>query len=486
MSRSIVFTERAGAISNRHLLSYIRQGRRQEELCFALWRPSTGLHRQTAIVYHVVLPGEDERRLHGNASFEPRYLARALRLAMERNSGLAFMHSHMSPGWQSTSPTDIKAERDIIAYPAGATGLPLVGMTIGSDGFWSARFWEPTGTTMRQQWCESIREVGNRSYALHFNDNLLKPKPRRDILRRTFDAWGTSAQNDISRMRVGIVGLGSVGCVVAEAMARIGVSDLTLIDPDRVEEHNLDRLLYGTKRDVGRSKVELAEKVIKQHATAESVKVDALPLPIQDRHAYKSALDCDLIFSCVDRPVARDVLNYIANAHLIPVVDGGVSVETDQRSGGLFSAHWRAHIITPNHQCMRCNGQYNSGMVTAELDGSLDNPSYIATLDAGQRDRNQNVFPFALGAAGMEVNLMLRYLLGQEWWPTVKQQEYQLLTGETRVVNEQCNRHCSFRPRHALGDLAEPGYLTSAKTVTPLSRIAQILTAVRDRIFRRT
>ena len=489
MSRSIAFTERARANSSEHLLTHIRRGERQEELCFALWRPSTGLNRQTAIVYDIVLPEENERNLHGNASFEPRYLARSIRLAMERNSGLAFMHSHTRPGWQNTSVPDIKAEREVIAYPAGATGLPLVGMTIGSDGFWSARFWELSDRTMKQYWCESVRAIDDQSYALYFNDNLRKPTPRREVLRRTFDAWGTASQNDISRMRIGIVGLGSVGCIVAEALARIGVSEITLIDPDHIEEHNLDRLLYGTSNDIGRSKVEVAARYIKQHATSDSIAVNSLALSIQDADAYKSAIDCDLLFSCVDRPVARDVLNYIANAHLIPVIDGGVSVETDGRSGGLFSAHWRTHIITPSHRCMRCNGQYNSGMVVTELDGSLDDPSYIATLEADQRSRNQNVFPFALGVAGMEVNLMLRYVLGQDWWPVVKQQEYQFLTGTTRITNDRCHRHCAFVPRHALGDAVAPSYLTPAvvtmQHTTKLS-FSRFIAAIRDRIFRKT
>lgn len=489
MSRSIVFTERAQADSTGHLLNHVRRGERQEDLCFALWRPSTGLNRQTAIVYDVVLPEDNERNLHGNASFEPGYLARSIRLAMERNSGLAFMHSHTRPGWQNTSSTDIKAERDIIAYPAGATGLPLVGMTIGSDGFWSARFWELSGASMEQYWCESVRATDDQSYALYFNDNLRKPAPRRDVLRRTFDAWGTASQNDISRMRIGIVGLGSVGCIVAEALARIGVSEITLIDPDHIEEHNLDRLLYGTSNNIGRSKVEVAAQIVKQHATADSIAVNSLALSIQDADAYKSAIDCDLLFSCVDRPVARDVLNYIANAHLIPVIDGGVSVETDRRSGGLFSAHWRAHIITPSHRCMRCNGQYNSGMVVTELDGSLDDPSYISSLEADQRGGNQNVFPFALGVAGMEINLMLRYVLGQDWWPVVMQQEHQFLTGVTRVVNEQCHRHCAFVPRRALGDAVAPSYLTPTDGAMPHTNklsLSRFIAAIRDRIFRRT
>ena len=460
MRFEVTLTADADSACNEHLLQHYRRDVLQEDLCFALWRPSTGQGRRTAIIEEVILPKPDERSLHGNASFHPAYVGRAMRMARQEKAGLAFMHSHPGPGWQDMSSADIEAERDVLAYPAGATGLPLLGLTMGVDGTWSARFWYRDGKRMRRSWCEKVRVVGPKSYRIDFNDCLAPIPLRRNILRRTFDTWGPESQNTISRLRVGIVGLGSVGCVVAEAIARIGVAKVTLIDPDRVEEHNLDRLLYGTVKDIGKLKVDVAARKMKRNATADKAQLITLPISIHDNVAYRAALDCDIVFSCVDRPMARDVLNYIAQAHLIPVIDGGVSVELDERQNTLFSAHWRAHIVTPYHQCLRCSNQYNSSMVVMELDGSLDDQSYISNLPAAERVGNQNVFPFSQSVAGMEVNLMLRYLLAADWWPLVRQQDYQFVTGETRVINDECHVNCSFRQRRAQGDAEEPFYLT--------------------------
>ena len=445
----------ADECARHHLLQHYDKGKLQEDLCFALWRPSTGRGRVTAIIKEVILPQKGERELHGNASFNSSYLSRAIRLACKEGAGLALMHSHPSDGWQDMSIPDITAEQVVIGYPAGVTGLPLVGLTIGTDGYWSARFWvKDKGKKPRRHWCRKVRVIGRKEYRVYYNDNLVPPPARSNILRRTIDSWGRECQQDIARLKVGVVGLGSVGCVVAEVLARIGVSDIVLIDADTVEEHNLDRLLYGTKKDIGKRKVDIVKRAILRNATAREVKVAAHALPVQNKHAYESALDCDFLFSCVDRPVARDVLNHIANAHLVPVVDGGVAVERNSRTEKLNAAHWRAHIITPHHQCMRCNGQYDSSMVVTELDGSLDNPSYINNLPPEQRDRNQNVFSFALHLAGMEVNLMLRYLIGQDWWPSVSQQDYQFVTGKITINNEECLPQCSFRARAGLGDAA--------------------------------
>ena len=459
MRYEVALTEDADRTAREHLLQHFRKRKRQEDVCFAMWRPSTGANRYTALIDRVELPGPGERLLHGNASFEPEYVARVIREARKQGAGVALMHSHPGKGWQGMSEADVEAERDVLAYPAGATGLPLLGLTVGSDGYWSARFWERDGKRMARRWCEKARIVGSQSCGFHYNDSLMPPKPRREALRRTYDTWGAETQGVISRLNVGVVGLGSVGCIVAEAMARIGVGHITLIDHDKVERHNLDRLLYGSVGDIGELKVRLAEKALRRSATADKIQIDVLPISIQRKSAYKAALDCDVIFSCVDKPVARDILNFIANSHLIPVIDGGVHVETDKGEDAFFSAHWRTHVVTPYNQCLRCSGQYNSSMVVTELDGSLDDPSYIANLPAEERGGNQNVFPFSLGVAGMEVNLMLRCLLAQDWWPPVAQQEYQFLTARTSVSNETCHQHCAFRQRRAQGDAEAPHYL---------------------------
>ena len=487
MRFEVAFTAEADSASRNYLLQHFKRNVHQEDLCFALWRPSTGGERCTALVDEILLPRENERLLHGNVSFQPDYIARVISLARERKAGLAFMHSHPGYGWQAMSDADVEAERDVLAYPAGATGLPLVGLTIGGDGYWSSRIWERDGEQMRHHWCAKTRVVGPKSYEIYFNDHVDPPPRRRQILRRTFDTWGKDSQNTISRLRVGIVGLGSVGCIVAEAMARIGVAQITLIDPDKVEEHNLDRLLYGTVKDIGRLKVELASEAIHRNSAADRIRVSTLPTSVHNSEAYNAALDCDIIFSCVDRPLPRDVLNYIAQAHLIPVIDGGVSVETDRSKDRLFSAHWRAHMVTPYHQCLRCSGQYSSSDVIMELDGSLDDPSYVSNLPEAERDRNQNVFPFSLSVAGMEVNLMIRYMLSSDWWPLVRQQDYQFVTAEMRTINEECQPYCSFRDRRAQGDSVVPFYLKkTCVEASPESRSiwGRLVTAF-ERVFAR-
>ena len=216
-------------------LSHLIRADGQEDLCFATWHPSNGRNRKTALLDRLILPEAGDRHVHGNASFEARYFERAVMEAVRSGGGLAFLHSHPGPGWQDMSPDDIAAEHGHAAAVKGATGLPFVGLTAGTDGSWSARFWEKTApSTYHRRWCSTVRVAGPQ-LSITFNDRLFPPPASSDALRRTISSWGHAKQADLARIHVGVVGAGSVGSIVAEALARTGIAHITLIDFDNSE-----------------------------------------------------------------------------------------------------------------------------------------------------------------------------------------------------------------------------------------------------------
>ena len=444
-----VLPETLAERARNHLLGLIRRGKMQEDLCFALWRPSTGACRTTGVVTELVLPLRGERNLHRNVSFEPSYLARAARLACQTNTGVAFMHSHPSPGWQTMSPTDVVAERDRIAPPSRAAGLPLLGFTVGTDGIWSARFWSWNGQEFERVFCEKVRVVGN---GIHLSANPCH-SPRfvhSTRLRRTLDTWGPECQDVLASLRIGVVGLGSVGSIIAETLARVGATDILLLDADRVEEHNLDRLLYATASDIGRFKVDLVAEQLRRNATASSFRVDAKRAWVQERDAYAAALDCDILFAAVDRPLPKDLLNNIAYAHCIPLVFGGVRV-AKKSNDRLADATWSVVRVGPGACCLRCDKQYTTSEVTMERDGSLDKPSYVVQSDT--LPGNENVFPFSANLGSLMVLEMLRGILREPWWPPAPTKlHYSYVSSRMTPQIAECRPGCSVAARMAHGD----------------------------------
>lgn len=427
----------------------------QEDLCFALWHPSRGRERTTALVRELVLPRPGERNVHGNASFQPSYFARALREATAAGAGLAFLHSHPCPGWQGMSADDVAAEQGHAAAAYGATELPLVGLTAGTDGAWSARFWERVGRrAYERRWCHSVRVAGGR-LALTFHGGL-SPRPAfRQELTRTVSAWGESTQADLMRLRVGVVGAGSVGSLVAEALARMGVRRVMLLDFDRVERHNRDRLLHAGPEDVGRLKVEVLADALRRSATAEGFEVEALPWSVVEEQGFRAALDCDALFSCVDRPWPRCALNFIASAHLVPVVDGGIAVEALPSGRGLRRADWRAHVAAPGRRCLECLGQYDPALVATERDGLLDDPKYVAGLPADHPlRRSENVFAFSMADAALEVLQFLAMVVAPAGLADPGAQLYHFVPGRLDVDGRPCQPGCYFSSLAARGDHA--------------------------------
>lgn len=460
--------------TNGLLQQHLARSDGQEDICFALWRPSRGSERTTAVVADPILPEEGERNVHGNASFNGRYLARAATIAANAGAGLVLLHAHpRGTGWQGMSPDDINAEQGSAARVKTMTGMPLVGLTLATaDGSWSARFWEKTGPHLwERRHCELVKVVGPRLRAT-FHPRLRPAPAFREELTRTVSAWGDQTQAALARLRIGVIGLGSVGSIIAETLARMGIQHIRLIDFDAIERLNLDRVLHAHSADVLQelAKVQLARRALLASATAADPRIDALEWSVVEEEGFRTALDCDVLFSCVDRPWPRAVLNLIAYAHLIPVVDGGIVVSRTKH-GRMRGADWRAHIAAPGRACLECLGQYNPGLVQMEREGRLDDPSYIEHLakDDPVR-RNENVFAFSLGCASLEIAQFISMAVAPAGIADYGAQMYHLAPGTLDHDQRTCEARCLYAgPLQASGETS--GIVVTARH--PLAEAAR-------------
>jgi tRNA A37 threonylcarbamoyladenosine dehydratase len=426
------------------LAAHLEKGPDQEDLCFAYWRPSRGRRRLTAVVHELVLPREGERILQGNVAFTADYLARVL-ATRPQGAGIAFLHSHLGPGWQGMSGDDVVAERDRLAGPVwGQTGLPVLGLTRGTDGAWSARFWRrraPRG--FERLWVDSVRVVG-RHLRVTYHPCLTAP-PVPAAQAATVSVWGERAQADLARSRVGIVGLGSVGSVVAEALARVGFAHLTLIDFDVLEGRNLDRTAGVTAADIGLTKVEVAARTVRSAATTTDLELEVVAASLLDADGLAAALDCDVLISCVDRPRPRHLLNAIAYAHLIPIVDGGIAAGV-KPDGTPLHVDWRIHTVGPDNACLVCMDALRRSDVALDIAGRLDDPDYINKLPASEQARfsRRNVYPFSLSVAAHEVLQLVGLLTGFDRISGTGPQHYRGYPGVMEVSAPECVADCEY------------------------------------------
>lgn len=434
------------AATDRVLADHLHKPRRQEDLTFAYWRPSRGARRHTAVVAQLLLPREGDRELHGNVAFLPQYLDRVLE-NLPSGSGIALLHGHLGPGWQGMSEDDVVAEHDRLAGAvAGVTEMPLLGLTRGTDGAWSGRLWPRKGPRSYERLvARTVRVVGRR-LALTYHPTDVAAQAS-DSQVETVNVWGSRAQDDVVRCRVGIVGLGSVGSLVAEALSRVGFRRLTYIDFDLLEMRNLDRTHGASLADVlaGLSKVQVAARATTLSHTSAGLDLRVVSESVLGRSGFEAALDCDVLISCVDRPWPRHLLNAIAYSQLIPVVDGGIIARV-KPDGLPLHIDWRIHTVGPEHACMVCLDALRRSDVALDREGKLDDPDYILGLSEEDKARfsRRNVFPFSMSVAAHEVLQLIGLVTGLERIGGSGPQMYHAYPGEMELIAAKCAVDCEY------------------------------------------
>lgn len=82
------------------------------------------------------------------------------------------------------------------------------------------------------------------------------------MLTRTKELVGENGIEKIKNANICVVGIGGVGGMVCEILARTGISNLTLIDFDKVEKSNINRQIIALNSTIGENKAILMAKRI--------------------------------------------------------------------------------------------------------------------------------------------------------------------------------------------------------------------------------
>lgn len=172
---------------------------------------------------------------------------------------------------------------------------------------------------------------------------------------------GPNSDEVLAAATVGIVGLGGGGSHVAQQLAHVGVGSFVLIDPDSIEDTNLNRLVGGTWDDVEKAtdKSVIAERVIKTVRPSAQVKAFKA-----DWQTVSDELKlCDIILGGVDSVRAKAELEAFCRRFLIPYIDQGMDVHG--RAGRHLIAG-QVVLSTPGHLCLRCYGIVTDGALEEE------------------------------------------------------------------------------------------------------------------------
>ena len=127
----------------------------------------------------------------------------------------------------------------------------------------------------------------------------------------------------LAEKHVAVVGCGGLGGSVVEALARIGVRHLRLIDADIFDETNLNRQVLCTEATVGLHKAEVAKRrILEIDGKAEP---EAIVSYLDKNNAADLVHDMDCVVDCLDTLESRFWLAHACQSLGIPIVYGAIA-----------------------------------------------------------------------------------------------------------------------------------------------------------------
>lgn len=289
-----------------------------------------------------------------SATLQPAFLVEVANKARPKGQSVILIHSHpMAVGKPHFSAIDDGGEVELNEY--FSRRVP--------DGKHLALVVAPEGCSARRLGSGGdvpVWTIGKDVAEISGPDGEIPEAIRHD---RQVRAFGREGQGVIAGMRIGVVGAGGTGSVLIQQLAHLGVEQFLIIDPDRIEETNLNRVAGAGPADIGRPKSEVSADM------ARRIRPEAEVIPligdVVDADVADRLTAMDFIFLCTDSHASRAVVGQLAYQHLVPAIDMGVSVTV--KNGAVTYISGRAQMLAPGMPCLACTCALDGEQIRREM-----------------------------------------------------------------------------------------------------------------------
>lgn len=127
-------------------------------------------------------------------------------------------------------------------------------------------------------------------------------------------------QEQIWHSKVLIIGVGGLGCAVAQYLTASGVGTITLVDDDEVDRTNLQRQILFQEHSIGSKKVLSAKQALS--ALNSEVNINCIDKKLEDSELNKLVAAHDAVIDCTDNLTTRNQLNNACFTNKTPLVSG--------------------------------------------------------------------------------------------------------------------------------------------------------------------
>ena len=384
---------------------------------------------------------------YGYRALAPTFIHRQIVRCRDERMAYLAVHNHGSDTSVRFSRVDMEShERGYPALRDIGKGVPVGALVFGRRAV-AADIWMPDGA---RRALGSYRIVGRTIRRLYANpQRAAKAGAGFDRQVRMF---GNAGQAVLGASKVAVVGLGGVGSLVAEYLARLGVGQLVLVDLDVIEDTNLSRVVGATSTDVetGQFKTQIAVRHLRE--ARPDIRLEAIRGDVANDAIAKKLRDCDFIFLAADSMRGRLVVNALVHQYLIPAVQMGAKIRAG--AGGLIEeAMCAVRQLRPGMGCLWCNGLIDGTQLAIEAKTDEERKAQ----DYGVREPDPSVITLNAVAAGQAVNdFLFDFLdLRSEGGDAVYQHHHFLRHAVQKVVPRKDSNCRECGRRLGMGDAME-------------------------------
>jgi len=375
---------------------------------------------------------------HGHRALTADFVALVSNFCSQRKLSYFAIHNHGGSDSVAFSSTDLESHQR--GYPALLDILEgdPVGALVFAENAVAGEIWTPSGVHQ----LASLTVVGPNHERLYPIRKRSSAMPEETYNRQSL-LFGARGQEILKGAKVGVIGMGGVGSLINEWLARLGVGEIVVIDYDKADVSNNSRLVGATRWDaiafllqsrhallrslgdwLRRRKVFIGRRVAK--VANPHIRYIAIPGEIATESVALQLKDCDFIFLCADSMQSRLVFNALVHQFLVPGVQIGAKVSVDAKSGDVTDIFCVSRPVYPdaNGGCLWCNqlispAKLQEEAVSAEQrkrqayvdDPNIHAPSVI-TLNALAAAQAVNDFLFSMVGLHDEDGAQPGYRLG--------------------------------------------------------------------------
>tara|TARA_B100000579_G_scaffold141268_1_gene114773 strand:- start:993 stop:1748 length:756 start_codon:yes stop_codon:yes gene_type:complete len=193
----------------------------------------------------------------------------------------------------------------------------------------------------------------------NLNKNIIERYSRQIILKDI----GIVGQKKIINSKVLIVGAGGLGCPVVDALSRAGVGIIGIADDDKVNLSNIHRQTLYNSNDVGKFKVNVVKKKIKN--INPYIKIITLKQKITEKNIFEIIKNFEIIVDGSDNFKTKFLLNKYSIKYSKTLIVGAIS----KFDGHVFTFNFK-NKKTP---CLKCFYQTmpSDDLLNCEAEGIL-------------------------------------------------------------------------------------------------------------------